>query len=254
MFPRGSHHFRDSIHSVLDQFLLAAEKAYGGGNISIDGLRTLADMMKKSERLKELEIGAFKELLKILQQEIIEQKRSNVFGRLIVHPLTELLDSGVVGREYLPNFFSFLHLVLGEQEDVFSNRCQELVHELRLELEDDFNWDAFYADPRAKGIFFHVLLRIAQSFHRFDPRKDWFITLMQYSPSSISLSSSSFLAKDRDAGETRAFTQAQFLLLFKTLFAPVRHLGPEDEALFQKVTGMPSAKAFGPFLLNLARM
>ncbi|MGE5506516.1 MAG: hypothetical protein ACM31L_18985 [Actinomycetota bacterium] len=230
----------------------AAEDAMHGQTIGAAQMEKIISGLKQSPSFDEFYRRAYREMMEIVENEKLELKRTNAFGRLMVHPLTVLFEAGIFERDILPNIFSFIHLVLGDEGDVYGEHCQDIVQSLKDEMGDEFNWDAFYGDGRAKVIYWHTLVRIAHSFKRWELRKDWFIKLMQYTPTTVSLSSNAFVTREHDPNEEpRVFGEREFCQFFQALFAPLQDLSGDDEALFRQEFGNDPHHLIGPFLVNL---
>lgn len=253
MAARGPKILRSTTNHVLDALLSAAERAFHGGPVSLSGLHDILAGLKTSPQFDDFYRRAYDDLRQAVEQEKMEGKRANAFGRLVVHPLGGLFEDGTLDRALLPNVFSFLHLVLGDDAHLYGERCQEIVAGLKAELGEDFTWDAFYEAPAAKCILWHTLVRIAASFKRWDLRKDWFLKLMQYTPSTVSLGQSAFVVRETDhAEEPRVFGNREFCAFFAALFAPLTHISAEDEDLFRQEFGTDPHHLIGPFLVHLA--
>jgi hypothetical protein len=253
MGSRGPKYLRKTTNVVLDALLHAAERAYHNHPMGMNALHDIVEGLKISGQFDEFYRRAYHELVELVEAEKVEQKRQNAFGRLIVHPLSTLLETGGLDRGLLPNVFSFIHLVLGDDADLYGERCHDIVRGLREELNEDFTWDVFYAEPQAKIILWHTLTRIATSFKRWDLRKDWFIKLMQYTPTSVSLGSSAFVMREIDhSEEPRLFGEHEFCVFFTALFHPLTEMDKADEDLFRKEFGADPHHLIGPFLVHLA--
>ncbi|MBF0334885.1 MAG: hypothetical protein HQL40_14765 [Alphaproteobacteria bacterium] len=185
------------------------------------------------------------------EMEIIKRMRSDAFGRLLVHRFAPLLEDGTVARSLLPNFFSALKMILGDEElQRLQDQAVAVVADLKA--EGSFSWDAFYATPAALDIVDAALVRIGRAFRRFDMRRDWFIKLMAHNPSSVSLGSNAFLPIKREAAAP--FGEAEFFALMKALFADVRP-GKIDARRQKAITdlfGEAPAKIFAPLFEGLA--
>jgi len=254
MGSRGPKLLRRTTNHVLDALLQAADAAYSGKPLSKEALRDIVQGLKDSRQFDEFYRRAYSELIQVVDEERLEQQRQNAFGRLMVHPLAELFHKEVLGRDILPNVFSFFHLVLGDDAELYNERCMERVHELRETLGEEFRWDAFYDDPEAKTVMWHTLVRIANSFKRWDARKDWFMKLMQYTPTTVSLGQSAFVVRERpaDHDEPRVFGNRHFCAFFRALFSPLTNMSQEDEARFRAEFGSDPHRLIGQFLVNLA--
>lgn len=176
-------------------------------------------------------------------------RRKDLFQRMMVHPLESLLESGAIDRRYLANYFAFYRHLLGDDRDEMQVECEAVADEV-LGQGPEPDWKAFYLDPRIQGVYFKVLARIAKSFARFDLRRQWFIDLMSYDPATEAVSAHVYIpAKEHEA--LPPFGGHQFRLLFQALFAPVRHLTPEQRRIVEERLKVTPEQAFGRFLATL---
>ncbi len=253
MGTHGPKFLRKTTNVVLDALLQAAERAYGGRPVAVEALHEIVQGLKNSAQFDPFYTQSFHELSKIVDGEKLSNQRQHAFGRLMLHPLSHALDQGPLNRDMLPNIFSFFHLVLGEDAETYASRSQDIVKGLRDELGEDFTWDAFYLDPDARIIQWHTLVRIAQSFKRWDVRKDWFMKLMQYTPTSVSVGPSAFVMREIDHDEEpKLFTNREFCIFFRGLFSSLDELTANEEKAFAKEFGQPPHHLIGQFLLHLA--
>jgi len=254
MTGRGPEHLRKTTNVVLDALVRAAEQALHGHAIDMRTLEALVAELKDSIAFDDFYHRSYRELMEVVAGDSIEQRRTNAFGRLMMHPLSELFSEERLDRVLVPNIFSFLRMVLGEEEEaVYAERCKAIVGALRDDLADSFTWDAFYADPEAKIVLWHVLVRISASFKRYDLRKDWFIKLMQYRPTTVSLASNAFVTKEHSPYEDPIkFGEREFCMFFHALFDPLQNLDRKDEAAFLKEFGADPHHLIGGFLVNLS--
>lgn len=253
MGSRGPKILRRTTNIVLDALLKAAQTAYHGKPMGFDALHGIVENLKNAGTFDDFYRRTYSELVEVVELDKLEQKRTNAFGRLMVHPLAPLFDDGVLDRAILPNVFSFLHLVLGEDAQRMGEQCNEIVTALRDELEDNFSWDDFYDSLPAKKILWQTLTRVAGSFKRWDLRKDWFIKLMQYTPTTVSLGQNAFVTRAHDPHEERrVFSEREFTLFFQALFTPLVNITPADEHRFREEFGSDPHRLIGPFLVHLA--
>lgn len=256
MSNRGSRVLRRTTNTVLDALLHAADAAHHGKPMSMAELHDIVAGLKMSPQFNDFYHRAYGEVVEVVEAEKVARKRQNAFGRLMVHQLSDLFDQEVLSRDFLTNIFSFFHLVLGDDADAYGERCQEIVRDLREareELGEDFSWDDFYGDPRAELILWHTLTRIAASFKRWDLRKDWFIKLMQYTPSTVSLGPSAFVVREHDhSEEPKVFGNHEFCAFFQALFHPLTDMDKAAEERFRKEFGTDPHHLIGPFLVHLA--
>ncbi|AVM72764.1 hypothetical protein [Magnetospirillum gryphiswaldense] len=252
MGSRGPRLLRRTTNHVLDALLKAAEGAWQGHPKELSALRDIIVALEASAQFDDFYRRSYRELLDVVEQEKMELRRTNAFGRLMVHHLGPLFESGTLDRAFLPNIFSFFHLVLGDDAGFYGEQCLRLVADLKAELGEDFTWDAYYDTPSAKLILWHTLTRIAGSFKRWDLRKDWFMKLMQYTPTTVSLGSNAFVTREVDHDEPHVFGNHQFCAFFQALFSPLTEMKMADEAAFKKEFGTDPHHLIGPFLVHLA--
>lgn len=237
MSAEGRAEIRQIAEKMIHAFLRSAEERHGGKPVTIGdlraGLRDFASSPGFSALMKEAHV----KLLEAGAAELLRQQRGDPFQRLLVHPLTEEFEKGTLSRDILPSFYSFLHLVLGDEKDAQTAVCVELMAALRDPDPLMFSWDDFYDHPRAKTALWSVLLRIAEAFKRFDARRDWFIGLMQNRPQALSLGSLAFVPRPHGDDGHPPFGGAEFNLLFAALYRPLRHLRGADLELFSKLAG-----------------
>ncbi|CAA7611573.1 conserved hypothetical protein [Magnetospirillum sp. LM-5] len=253
MGTRGPRLLRQTTNHVLDALLKAAETAYHGQPIGMKSLHDIVEGLKAGAHFDEFYRHAYTEIIDAVEQDKLAQERTNAYGRLMIHPLNEDLQDGRLDRDMLPNVFSFFHLVLGDDAQKYGDQCKEIVVGMKEELGDQFHWDLFYADPQAKRIQWHTLTRIATSFKRWELRKDWFIKLMQYTPTTVSLGQSAFVTREIDhSEEPRVFGNREFCAFFQALFRPLTEMAPADEPAFRKEFGSDPHHLIGHFLVHLA--
>jgi hypothetical protein len=249
----GSRQIRDTANELLDAFIRAIEQGYAGKPVSTADLKKVAEALKASPDFDALYDRVFTDLQsQALANALAQQhdaQRVEMFHRVMTHPLDPLLESEAVSRDALPNFFNFLRLVLGDDVDAFQNRCADAHDDLKAKAGDGFTWDMFYADDRVKLIQFEVLLRIADAFKRFDARKEWFIGLMQYAPTTIGVASNVFIPNPK--AKSWIFGPDEFTAMFQHLFQPVRHLTEAEHELFVTQLGRTPDEAFQPLFRNI---
>jgi len=243
----GRHELDKFAQTLLGAYLIAVAGKTTADSESL--ARAAADFLD-SPRCAELIDQFLKTLVRATARQLEQEHRTDPFCRLLCHPLTELLEKGALSRTLLGNYFSFLHLVLGDAQGEATEQCQAVIDDLAAAQK--FTWDAFYEDARAKQILWDVLLRVAQTFKRFEPRRDWFIALMQNRTHAISLGAHSFMPLPRSEEEDMApFGITEFTLLFGALFRPLMELSPSDQAAFTGQFGASSLVLIGPLVEKL---
>ncbi|BAE49543.1 hypothetical protein amb0739 [Paramagnetospirillum magneticum AMB-1] len=188
----------------------------------------------------------------------IEQQRTDFMGRIIARPFSDCFDDKNSGieRKHLPQFFAAVRMIIGEEPfDLLRTRANKAAERHRTE-DGTVAWAEFYADDEVRAVFEEVLVTMARSFRRFEPRKDWFLIIMNSSPSSVSTASNAFIPKRPEDKVLREFSEAHMVRLFQALFASCRPdtFSPERKAAFMEKWGSEPEKVFGSLFVNLAEM
>ncbi|HIJ63921.1 MAG TPA: hypothetical protein HPQ04_14610 [Rhodospirillaceae bacterium] len=250
MSAEGRAEIRQIAEAIILAFLRAAEEKHGGRAVAIAELRGFLPAFGSSPGFVGLMKEAHARLLDAAADELLRQQRGDPFQRLMVHPLTGEFESETLSRDILPAYFSFLHLVLGDDKESRTAVCADLVAVLKEPDALMFSWDHFYDHLEAKRVLWSVLLRIADAFKRFDARRDWFIGLMQHRPQAVSLGPQAFLPRPSNE-EAHPFGRDQFNILFGSLYRPLRHLAGRDLDAFCKLAGGPPEMVLNRFLSDL---
>lgn len=233
---KGREELNRFAQSIIGAFLVSGEEA---------------KTFLASGRCAELVNQFLGTLTHAVASEMAQERRSDPFRRLMVHPLTEILKAGGLSRTLLPSYFNFLHLVLGDDGQAeFTRKCQDILDEVK----DDphFTWDFFYDDPRTRAVFWAVLIRIAEAFKRFEPRRDWFVGLMQNRPHAVSVAANAFIPLAHTEEEGKApFGVAEFNLMFTALYRPLLTMAAADDAAFTRQFGAPPARLIAPLVEKL---
>jgi hypothetical protein len=256
---RHGHRCREVVVLAVRAFLDLLDAAATGDTISVDAVRRIAHAVMNAEGalssyydLHAMGCSAFFELVKS------ERKRTDFYGRVITEPLVQILNDPTSGvqRRNLPQFFSAVRMILGD--DVYTeyrDRCIRVANELRGG-SDLLLWPEFFLDRRTLDILEETQVAIAHSFKRFTPRKDWFLIVMNTDPQSVSLGSTMFIQKDPNEKLEHAFSEANFVRLFRALFAGV-HPGKYEKrgrAAFMLKYGATPETVFGPLFVELATL
>lgn len=188
----------------------------------------------------------------------VESKRTDFLGRLLTEPFAALLDDPASGfdRKRLTQFFAAIRMIVGDETDTqLRARCAVLAEAHRID-QGLIDWDSFYADPDAEQVLEQVLVTMARSFRRFEPRKDWFMIVMNSTPSSVSLGQNVFMPKKAEDKVVAEFTEAQMVTLFEALFARFRpdHMNKVRRNTFVARWGSGPEKLIGPLFTELAAL
>lgn len=188
----------------------------------------------------------------------IERQRTDFIGRILTQPFAALLDDPDSGieRKNLPQFFAAVRMIIGEEPfEKLRTRANEAAERHRT-TESVVAWEDFYRDFDVLLIFETMAVAIARSFRRFEPRKDWFLIIMNSSPSSISTASNAFIPKKAEDKVTREFGDGHMSHMLLTLFSEFRleTFTPERKAAFMERWGSEPEKVFGPLFVSLLAM
>jgi hypothetical protein len=185
----------------------------------------------------------------------IERQRVDFLGRLIAQPFSYLLDDQAAGieRKHLTQLFAAVRMMVGEETHEDLRHRAALAAERHRTPEAMVDWPAFYEDAEAMAVFEQVLVTIARSFRRFEPRKDWFLIVMNSNPSTVSVAPNVFIAKKPEDKVLREFSEAHMCRLFKALFATHRPetFDPARRKAFTEQWGTEPDKVFGPLFVEL---
>jgi hypothetical protein len=185
----------------------------------------------------------------------IERQRTDFIGRIVTQPFALLLDDRDAGieRKHLPQFFAAIRMIVGDEPyDGLRTRANEAAERHRTP-EGAVAWEDFYRDFDVLQVFETIAVAVARSFRRFEPRKDWFLIIMNSSPSSVSTASNAFIPKRTEDKVTREFCEVQMARMFSALFSEFRleTFTPERKAVFMERWGSEPEKIFGPLFVSL---
>ncbi|CAA7618341.1 hypothetical protein [Magnetospirillum sp. UT-4] len=231
--------------------------------LAVDGKVALAD----AERVAEAVLGSEGPIATVYRNTglgceaafsrvAIERQRHDALGRLIAEPLEPLLDVPTgIERRRLGQLFLAIRMMLGEEEyEALRVRAAEMAKRHREAGMVD--WPAFHGDPEAALVREHVLVGIARSFKRFDARRDWFLVVLNATPSAVSLGSTAFTPLPPEERAKLAFTEGHMARVLDALFAALRIDTFDSTRLreFSKRWNMAPEKMLNPFFLELARL
>jgi hypothetical protein len=254
MFAKGPLLIRHAVVTMLDAFAKTAQESArkNGGNVDADDIARICEAMKSSGEIENFYRAVFGQVVASIVESQNQNRRINAFGRLVAHPLGDFFQSQRLDRTLLHNFFFFVQALVGEAENEWNAVCAQVLDEMREKTGDAFAWETYYSDPRTQTIFWRVLVRIAQSFKRFEARRDWFLRIMQHKQTSVSLAPNKYVQLG-DGLDVAQFGKDEFLNLFESLFAPVKRLTAQEAEHFETATGLTPKAAFDRFFGDLDR-
>ncbi|HEX6960082.1 MAG TPA: hypothetical protein VF194_19030 [Ferrovibrio sp.] len=250
MLNRGPDYLRQMANKLLEALLQGATMHAKDGVVSQQTLRQLIEAMKTSPDYDHYYRASYDGLIKVIEEDQRRGARVNAFGRLLVQPLDRLFAQEKLDRRLIGNYFFFVRSLFGDEVDVMADEAAALAEELRSQSSGKLDWNAYYADPRAKRIFFKVVARVIRAFRVFETRRDWLMKVMQHDPTAVGISSTVYVERPFE-GAALPFGDREFYLLFDGLIRPIAKLPPEDAKLFEETTGDDPARVAGNFLSEL---
>lgn len=250
---------RNIVEVALRALLTLADGKAADGMVSMDELRRIGKaVMDTDGALGSCYSAHASQCIAYFEMIECERHRKDFFGRVVTHPLTHLLIDPASGieRKNLPQFFAAVRMILGEEKNTeFRDLCTGVANELRSGSQE-MPWEDFYADARMLAILEEVQVAIAHSFRHFDPRKEWFLVLMNTDPETVSLATNAFVSKKTGDKLTHQFGDTHLVCLFRALFASIRpeHFDEAREAAFVEAHGQSSKSVFGNFFVELTAL
>ena len=255
----GGQRCRQTAGIVVRAFVNLMEEVAVGGQVSLDDVRRIGEaVMAAGGPLASFYSRTESRCETGFAMAAVERQRTDFFGRLICSTFEHLLDQKDSGiqRKNLQQYFAAIRMMLGEDtHEEMKSRCTWLVERNRDEA-GLIDWPRYFADPESRQVIEQVLVTVARSFRRFEPRKDWFLIVMNSSPSAVSLGSSVFVPKRQEDKVTRGFNDIHMVRLFEAMFASMRSetFDPERRKAFVERWGSEPEKIFGPLFVEILRM
>lgn len=256
--PKNKHgqRCREAVVLAVRAFLGLLEGAVTGDTIPVETVRRIANAVMTAEGalshyydLHADGCAAFFEMVKT------ERKRTDYFGRVITEPLVALFNDATSGvqRENLPPFFSAIRVTLGDETHTeYKDLCIRIANEIRGD-SNILLWPDFFSDGRSLDVLEAVQVTMARSFQNFTQRKDWFLTVMNADPHSLSSTPTVPASQEAAVNSTLAFGEAHFVRLFRAFFSgalPEKYTEARRDAFTLKFGATPES-IFGPLFTQL---
>jgi hypothetical protein len=237
-------------NKLFDALVQGAETQAQKAPFTIDTLRQLVEAMKTAADYDHFYRASYDGLMKVIAEDESRGARVNAFGRLLVHPLDMVFAEDKLDRRLIGNYFFFVRSLFGDEVEVMADEAATVAEELRTTAGGSLDWAAFYADPRAKQLYFRVVARVMRAFRVFESRRDWVMKVMQHDPTAVGLSSNVYIERPFE-GQALPFGDREFYLFFDGLIRPLARLSSDDAALFKTSTGEDPARLASSFLREL---
>ncbi|MBC7908245.1 MAG: hypothetical protein H7Y60_16070 [Rhodospirillaceae bacterium] len=252
-------HCRSMAVQTLKAFLAALERHATGGMVSLDHARRAAaaliaadPSMANSFARSEAQCEASFALANV------ERQRHDHLARLVTRPFAHLFDDAALGleRRHLGQLFAAIRMMLGDEVHAELKGRAAVIADEHRGVDGLIDWDAFYGDSRSRELLETVLVAVAKSFRRFEPRKDWFLIMMNSTPSSVSVGSSAFVPLRPEERAKGQFTEGLLVRLFEAMFEPMRpnHFDVASRTAFAARFGATPESLFGPFFVEIRAM
>lgn len=191
---------------------------------------------------------------KVVEQ---DKRRTNALTRIILQPVERLLDDPQAGlpRGIVSRLVEALRMMLGcDLYETLQQRAVAVVQAHRRENEVT-DWAAIVASDEARAVSLDALVTLADSFRRFDLRKDWFLLFLNTNPASSAVAPNAFVVRSiEERSRHKQIGDAQFSCLMGALFSNV-HPHRFDEAsaaAFTQRFGRTPETVFGRLFVHLA--
>ena len=219
--PKPGARCRANWEPVLKNFLALLDRASSNGSIDMTQVHRLAAAFLQAQgTLAEMFARSENGCNDAFVTADMERKRQDHFGRLIARPFASLFVDPKDGleRRHLPQFFTAIKMILGDETHADLRSRTKLIAEAHRGENGNINWEAFHSDRRAILILDRVRLYVAKSFRRFEPRKDWFLLVMNQAHNSVSLASNAFVAKAAPERDIPPFTERHMMRMLQALY------------------------------------
>ena len=237
----------------------ALEEQAVDGQVAIPVIRRLSDMLSKGPGPLALHYASVEQVCSTnfaLQQ--LGRQRTNYVGRIAVKTFSHLMTDPRSGieRRHLGSFFCALRMILGEEVYCdLQDKCGAIVATLSQQ-NGMVSWSEFYRHPEIVLTLERIQVSVARTLRRFEPRKDWFLIVMNTAPTSHSLGSRAFIAPSGPSPKSvHDFSEMSLMRLLNAMFANVRPgaMRDEDKAGFIARWGVTVETMFGPLFLEVAK-
>lgn len=250
MIIRGPDFLRQMANKLLDALQQGAEAEARKAPFTLEMLGKLIEAMKTAPDYDHYYRASYDGLMNVIEEDQRRGARVNALGRLLVHPLDPAFAEDKLDRRLIGNYFFFVRSLFGDEVETMADEAAAVAEELRLANGGSLDWAAFYADPRAKSLYFKVVARVMKAFRIFETRRDWVMKVMQHDPTAVGLSSNVYIERPFE-GQALPFGDREFFLFFDGLIRPLGKLSGTDADLFRSATGEDAARLAGNFLSEL---
>lgn len=189
----GPEKLRECVSMFLDLIEdQVAAKAGADDRITTDALQEILDGLRDphdGQTMTLLKEG-YQEIAHLVEEAHWMQERRYPLQRLLVKNFAHLLaergqapEQGQnLSRRVLPAFSHALQQMIGpEMLQEYTDRCRNLVQNVRAQLGDQFDWQSVYADKHSHVITNDILVYIARYFTDISKRRHWMIDLFDRS-------------------------------------------------------------------------
>jgi len=150
-----------------------------------------------------------------------------------------------------------LRMMIGcDLYETLQERAVAVAHSFRSPQSGVTDWKAVVASDDGRLLSQEALVALADSFKRFDIRKDWMLLFLNTNPSTAALGSSAFVVRSPEvrAGQ-KLIGENQFSTLMLALFSVVhpQRFNDQSALAFVRQFGRSPEAVFGTVIVNLTR-
>lgn len=153
--------------------------------------------------------------------------RTNAYGRIMIQPLEKLMDRRHrrFSEKQIPNFFHVISSILGrENYEKWHDKMADLMRDEIRDHGSHFTWDKFYQHPGVVECRLKTLGAIAHAFQHFDQRMNWFLNIMESTPTS-----------PEDGSGSMQFTEQQAKFFLLALFEECQGMNDQRKEFFENI-------------------
>jgi hypothetical protein len=172
------------------------------------------------------------------RQALLRKLRRDAFGRLVCKPLAPLFVDGSVSRELVHGIRAFVRMLIGKEQELAASMAAQARWKAMQEADSDVSWQAFYADPEMRAIWWRILSTLPAAFRLFEARLDRMVIVLNTRAGDVSLSGGAYIHTPHRqtvdlAGESEA------LAILRAWVKTGLGLSAEDKRLFTAAAGYP---------------
>lgn len=212
---------------VIDSIIGLVRKVakQNNGTLSVQELGAIGGEFKKNPGiLNRIIQRAFDQYIISRDSQGGSHARNRPFDRVVVAKFADLFlqddeladEPDGFSRRILPGFFAALGMMMGSDTiNEKQEQCRRVYDRMKGTDEEEFDWDAFYANEEVREVTLDALIRISFHFNNWEKRSDWFINIINghLGPDTC---------PNDPQGKPWSFSRQAFLTLMNSLLADLK--------------------------------